>query len=151
MLFQGEKCIHRWHMQKSLAERSEITDEFFFTEKEFKQVQLNNKEIQVEGKIYDMVSIERIEGKVQVRAIHDSEEEKINEKFSNLLNDQSASDSDKEIYNQIQKLITLSYLLPTSDIHLILLENRIQHYRDHRFSSSKYHFELNCPPPELLA
>jgi len=79
------------------------------SESDFKKAQVDDHEVKVDGKMYDIARIETRKGKVFVFAKHDEAEDNLLSFVQEILN-RSANDK-KPVPNQVIQLLTLDFVL----------------------------------------
>ena len=77
LIYEVRQCFTQYEMLELINNSKKKQETFLLTPAEFKNKRINNHEIYIDGKLYDIVSKKHSEKNIQILAIHDSEEENI--------------------------------------------------------------------------
>ena len=143
--FVGRLAAIRTEMREQLKYLpEEKLTRFQFTEAEFKKARVEDHEIKVDGKMYDIARIMQQENTIIVLAIHDEAEDNLLAFLSEMVS-RSANDK-KPVPVQVEQLLTLSFL----PVSLAAPQNsfsEINHLTPYCNLSSTVYFTLELPPP----
>ncbi len=124
----------------------ELLERIELSEPEYRQVRVNEREIKVNGKMYDIGRLERMGGRVIVYAEHDKAEDNLMAFIHEILKRAAADDS--PLPAQLGKLLSLHYV-PAA---LMGLYTRGYEVLVHRFffdsRLSLFSTVQDTPPPE---
>lgn len=119
---------------------------FTFTESELKQVRVDEGEIKVKGKMYDIARMERADQNIIIYALHDVAEDNLlaflDEIARRPLEDKQAPPS------QLFQLITLTFIAPVQYTFTDKDENFRELNARYLRSSLNIHHEIESPPPQ---
>ncbi|MCE7861933.1 MAG: hypothetical protein DYG99_00170 [Bacteroidetes bacterium CHB5] len=129
--------------QLKLIPENQLT-RFQFTPEEFLKVRVEDHEIKVDGKMYDIARISELTDKIMVLALHDEAEDNLLAFLAEMVS-RSANDK-KPVPVQVEQLLTLSFLPPP----FIVFQNRIckiTHQTPYYKMYSAFFSALESPPP----
>ncbi len=114
---------------------------------EYSKCKLNKREMNYQGKLYDIKSVEIHADQVDVLVVHDKEEEGIKERIEILFQKKGAQE--KGFLTVLEKLSTLNYTCPGS--YFTLTPRMIRKYFTNSsegiLTSEK---EITTPPPKVI-
>ena len=120
------------------------------SEKEFIDYSLNDgEEIILQGKLYDIKQIERVEGKIKLTALNDSEEENLILSFMRFI--RSSNKNSKQIPIPLTNLLLLTYIAPTSTCFLFKLPPEKSSVEHCFFASKTFQSTISSPPPKQIS
>lgn len=117
---------------------------FTLTPEEFKQARVEDHEIKVNGKMYDIARVEVQDNLIQVYALHDEAEDNLLSFLSELVN-RSTNDK-KPIPDQLINLLALEFLLEKNSLPANCWQT-INHESAYRAKSSSTFYTNETPPP----
>ncbi|MBX2895210.1 MAG: hypothetical protein KF763_07200 [Cyclobacteriaceae bacterium] len=143
--FVGRLAAIRTEMreQLKLLPEAQLT-RFQFTPEEFVRVRVEDHEIKVAGKMYDIARVTEQADQVIVLALHDEAEDNLLAFLSEMVS-RSANDK-KPVPVEVEQLLTLSFL-PTSFITLQNTYTDISHTTPYKEFGSIVFFTCELPPP----
>jgi hypothetical protein len=115
--------------------------------KYFASIKDEGKEIELEGKMYDIKSVKITNGRVKIYALRDTKEENLLRCFSQFL-EHSNSDQ-KQIPDSFSKIVSLSFITPFTEPMCLLFECFIPFGLKKDFALVTYQNSLDTPPPKL--
>lgn len=125
---------------------SEELNLFEFTTEEFNKVKVNDAEIEVNGKMYDLARIESEGNRMKVYALHDETEDNLLAFIQEIVN--TAAEDNDPAPSEILNLITLDYL--TEDALFIagktVHQNHLTAYLDKLPTIEQ---RVETPPPRV--
>ena len=143
--FVGRLAAIRTEMREQLKYLPEAQlTRFQFTETEFKKAWLEDHEIKVDGKMYDIARVTEQANHIVVLALHDEAEDNLLAFLSEMVS-RSANDK-KPVPVEVEQLLTLSFL----PVSLTTPQNRyfkINHLTPYCKLCSTVYFTLELPPP----
>lgn len=131
------------HEQLKYLPEEQLT-RFQFTVTEFKKARVEDHEIKVDGKMYDIARVTKQADQILVLALHDEAEDNLLAFLSEMVS-RSANDK-KPVPVEVEQLLTLSFL----PVSLATPQNRyskINHLTPYCKSCSTVYFTLELPPP----
>lgn len=143
--FVGRLAAIRTEMREQLKYLpEEQLTRFQFTEAELKKAWVEDHEIKVAGKMYDIARITHQHNFIVVLALHDEAEDNLLAFLSEMVS-RSANDK-KPVPIQIEQLLTLSFL-PVAAIRLHNSYSEISHTTPYNKVCTEVFFTLELPPP----
>lgn len=114
---------------------------------EYSKCKLNKREMNYQGKLYDIKSVEIHADQVDVLVVHDKEEEGIKERIEILF--QKKGTQEKGFLTVLEKLSTLNYTCP--ETYFVLKPDRVKknfiNCSEGILTSEK---EITTPPPKVI-
>lgn len=143
--FVGRLATIRTEMREQLKYLpEEQLTRFKFTEAELKKARVEDHEIKVAGKMYDIARIMKQGNLIIVLALHDEAEDNLLTFLSEMVS-RSANDK-KPVPVQVEQLLTLSFL-PVSLTAPQNSYSEIKHLTPYYKLCSTVYFTLELPPP----
>lgn len=143
--FVGRLAAIRTEMREQLKYLpEEQLTRFQFTEAEFKKARVEDHEIKVDGKMYDIARIAEQGNSIIVLALHDEAEDNLLAFLTEMVS-RSANDK-KPIPIQVEQLLALSFL-PASGISLQNGFSEINHTTPYFKVCASVFFTQELPPP----
>ena len=124
-----------------------------FSKAEFNQLVFgdNNKELRLNGRLYDVVSIESNGGKISVAVEYDSKETELVETFGNLLSEQQEKDQNSSPLKIIIRHFQQDYIVLYERIHTF---NNLPVVKlcgvNNTYPSSSFVADNLTPPPQFF-
>ncbi|HRG07008.1 MAG TPA: hypothetical protein PLJ08_00410 [Cyclobacteriaceae bacterium] len=143
--FVGRLAAIRAEMREQLKflPEEQLTP-FQFTPEEFLKARVEDHEIKVDGKMYDIARVTEQADRVVVLALHDEAEDNLLAFLSEMV---SRSTNDKKpVPVEVEQLLTLSFL-PESFITLQNSVSEIIHTTPYKEFGSMVFFTCELPPP----
>lgn len=116
------------------------------TESDYKKVKVDDHEVKVEGKMYDIARIERRNGRVLVFAKHDEAEDNLLSFVQEILH-RSASDK-KPVPHSVIQLLTLDFVLIENELPKNCSVS-ITHASGYSKALYNYFPRIDSPPPQV--
>jgi hypothetical protein len=118
------------------------------TTEQYKTSKVDEHEVRVNGKMYDIARIKLIQNKVHVYCIHDKDEDNLIVFLSEII---SKPLKDKNnIPQPILKFLALSYLLPENVDVLLYVTEPVLNYATYRFTEITFQNRIKSPPPRVV-
>lgn len=114
------------------------------THEEFKRVKVDDHEVKVDGKMYDIARMVLKNDTIKIYALHDQAEDNLIA-FLNELIRRSTTDK-KQVPSQLVQLASLVFI-PCQQVEMTCRLLSIHHHTPYRFPSSDFITEVENPPP----
>ncbi len=115
LFYKLHQSLVQLEMRKLLNDKETTFQKITLSTREFYNKQICNNEITINGKLYDIKSHKIVGDQVQLFIIYDSKEESILKEIKGFLTE--SNQTNKDLPNQLQKLLTLNYIFPNK-IHI---------------------------------
>lgn len=113
----------------------------------YQQNRINAHEIRLGGKMYDIKSVNLKDGNAELLVINDSNEEKLNEDYNRLLNNNDQQNKKLPLF--FNQLLTLVYIKPAADPFLMIPQYRQQAFRLYAEILISHTTGISTPPPRI--
>lgn len=147
LLHQMQIGLVKYEMRQMLS-RTERSEKFIFSLSEYQMSKINEREILLNGKMYDVKSAVIAGNVVEVLAIHDTKEQSIIGKISEEIC--RGTCQDKRLPEQLVKLLVLLYNCPQTDSGLlaqIVCPCVFPAFSDCLVAQAS---DIPSPPPEII-
>jgi hypothetical protein len=112
----------------------------------------DNKEVVVNGILYDIVSITSYKGKTILTVLSDQQEQEIKKQFASTYDTQSTKSSNNNPIKLLKEFLALKFLNDTKECaDLFLNQNASLAYAEYSFSIKQVFLSQETLPPNLLA
>ncbi len=123
-VYKMQQSFVRYEMQQVLNNTETRFQKMRISLSDYKKNKINEAEIRINQKLYDVKSVNMLVDDVELLLINDKEEENILEEIKNFFGQHNQSSS--RIPDQLQELLSLDYLSPEKvrlllSLHLSLL------------------------------
>ncbi|MDZ4757184.1 MAG: hypothetical protein SGJ10_03465 [Bacteroidota bacterium] len=143
-----QQCYVQYDMHEKLKNDETAFEKFTLSRNDFEKGKINDDEIKINDRLYDIKSVNMIGDKVEFLAFNDTDEEAVLAKIKNIVN--ANSEQNTELPNQLIKLLSLIYLPANYCHHPVfagLQQNFFHNYSETIISHTS---EICSPPPELV-
>ena len=147
LFYKAQQAIVQKEMERDIDEIGTSSQKLSLTTKEYAVNKINDHEISISGKLYDIKSVKTLNGKIELVVINDTREEKILEDIKKLA--ETCNRHNKNLPNHCFNLLTLFYIFTeTADTshELLCLTTAFQNYSDVVISHQP---GIQSPPPKL--
>lgn len=139
--------VHR-EMEQALNNKATRFQQLTLSLSDFQKGKINDHEISIKGKMYDVKSIEIRGNKVELLVINDTREENILEDIKKSIN--TSNQQNKEHPYHFVKVLTLLYITPATDNIFLLEKNKQNIFRSPCEIIISYKPGISSPPPRLV-
>ena len=140
-------CVQR-EMEQALNNEGTLFQQLTLSLSDFQKGEINADEISINGKMYDIKSLEIRGDKVELLVINDTREENILEDIKKSIN--SSNQQNKEHPYHFVKVLTLLYITPVTDNIFLLEKNKQNIFRSPCEIIISYKPGISSPPPRLV-
>jgi hypothetical protein len=145
------KALHRWRIEHQIETSLHATDRFLFSATELQNYLVDDHELEINGQLYDIIHQEDLDGQILIYAYHDQDEEEMNRHLREGLNDNDAAKSEKSKTDCIQKLLSLTYVVPAAENQTAMSVRLDDQYSiTHNHICQFYLFQYFPPPEENM-
>ena len=140
-----QQCYVQYEMQELIHSKKANQEKLLLTEATFNEGIINNHEICIEGKMYDIISRIKKGSKIEIIAIHDVKEEIIVMSIKSAIG--INPHHNKALPNPVTKMITMIFISPAElqQTQAIITDQLI--YIDFSPAVSAPAVETTSPPP----
>jgi len=121
-------------------------EHIILTPEEFKTARVEDHEIKVNGKMYDIARIETIDETLHVFCVHDEDEDNLLSFLNAILN--NIQQDKQQVPHSITQFTSLQYLPVSSNICLNTSATEIDHSVIYTQSDYELHLPVIIPPPK---
>ena len=148
LFYQVQQYFVQYRMQQALNCNTSRFQKLTLTLDDFQNSKINNNEISLNGKMYDIKSIKTSDDTVELIVLNDTEEESIIEIIKRIVGNENQQN--RVLPNKLIQLLSLIYLSTTSQNNLLL--DGIQQIIFQSFCETivSHKTEIFSPPPELV-
>lgn len=143
--YQGKQFFLWREMRELIHEANAPVQHMTLSVSDYHKYKVNNSEISVEGKMYDVRSVKITNGTVELVVIHDSEEEKILEAIAKRVR---RNDPHNNVPDPLIELITSAYILPVNTWQLEIIDIEQIGFRPHISRVVMSITDITIPPPK---
>ncbi len=122
LIYKAQQYYVQNEMEESLNNKETIFQNLSLSLNDFQKDKVNDHEVSINGKMYDIKSINIKGNKVELLAVNDIKEESIIEKINRSLN--NGDQQNQELPNHIFKILTLFYISPTTGYNFLFQVKR---------------------------
>jgi hypothetical protein len=115
------------------------------TRAQFEESLIEDNEIRVDGKTYDVARIKKTGDSLYVYGMHDQAEDDLFSTISRLVADPLKNQ--KAIPQPVVKFMSLIFLVPSNETHFTVDEDLIENNIADKFSVNSLTLSVECPPP----
>jgi hypothetical protein len=145
--FWARLSVIRQEMRQQLRHRpDDQLTLLVLTQDEFKKARVDDHEVKVDGKMFDIARYEVENDTVKIYALHDRAEDNLLA-FVNELIRRSAHDK-KPVPTQLIQLVSLIFI-PCQQVELTHRQLSVHHHTPYRFPSTGFITEVENPPPRV--
>lgn len=146
MLYHLQKCWIQFETQEAIREGSLELEALSLSFNEFQKAKIDDGEMLLNGKMYDIKSV-TIEGEaVTLLAFNDTKEENVLEKIKQYINRKLPND---EVPLQLVKFFSLVFLTPVHN-HIVLFDQLNNHnFTYYSAIITSRSVDTFSPPPEI--
>ncbi|CAN5289489.1 hypothetical protein BH09BAC5_BH09BAC5_14270 [soil metagenome] len=148
LVYQFEQRFLQHEMTQELNNTETPFTNLTMSLSEFKRDKIGTHELLIHGELYDFKSVAIADNKVTLLVFHDSEEEEVIKKMSDLTGDSSQQKS--ELPRQILKLLTLTYICPFISDQFNVWEIPSNNFIPPCKNITSIISEIPSPPPKLV-
>jgi hypothetical protein len=112
LFYEVEQVYARWEMAEAMEEASLPQEQITLTAGEYNKCKIGDDELRLNGKMYDIRSVKKVDGKVIVTAVCDEYEGRVLDRISRVL--MGHDDGGKAIPSPLLELLSFVYLVPAS-------------------------------------
>ncbi len=147
LIFEVRQCFVQYEMLEMISRNKIKHESFLLTNSEYKKGSVNNHEIYIDGKLYDIVSKVKTKNNIHLIAIHDKEEENT---ISNIkLAIHNNTNQNTELPKSITGLNTLIFINQGYLQAYFFLPFKTLTYANFCASTSSPVIENTSPPPRI--
>lgn len=117
-----------------------------FSESDYEQTIVDDREVKADGKMYDVARIEKKGGKILVYALQDEAEDNLLSFVYSIFENDSGDE--KQIPNQVYQFITLSFLAPINTFAQPSFDFLSKGSTPYFVNESSFISSINSPPPK---
>jgi hypothetical protein len=133
-------------MRAALAERPDNELQLLkVTRAQFEEALIEENEIRVEEKTYDIARIKKIGDSLYVYCMHDQAEDDLFSTISKLVADPLKNQN--AIPKSVIKFMSLVFLIPLNETHFKIGEDLVENNIAKELSKSSLTLSVECPPP----
>ncbi|MEP7197078.1 MAG: hypothetical protein ABI851_11220 [Saprospiraceae bacterium] len=148
LFYQIKQCFIQYEIQLALENDSTQFQKLTLTLDDFQKYKINENEVSINGKMYDIKSIAISSDKLELIVINDEEEEDLIDKIKKTTS--SANRQNNTIPNKLVDLLSLNYISSTSLLNLLLNNAQQAIFNSVNDIIISYKSEISTPPPELV-
>jgi hypothetical protein len=143
-LYFVQLTLHHEQMQEAIKDLPENQlEKFSFTPEEFEKVKRNNREITVEGRMYDIANLQHINNIIIVWALHDEKEDSLLSLITHLVE----KPVEKGFPVQVFQFLGMMYVVPEFELKPVK-EVTNEFVTMYRMMISENTSGIQVPPPE---
>ncbi len=146
-LYQGGVSYVRFDMQHRLTAQQQGLETLTLSNDEFQKHLVEKSELDFNGIRYDVKSVQKMNGKVVVKALRDRHEERILAWVKEFT--KSNSNSSDTLTHQLSQLLSLSYFAQEPADVFFAIQGTLLRRPDFISSRIARALELATPPPEV--
>ncbi len=147
LVYKAQQYYVRNQMEESLNNKETIFQKLSLSLNDFQKDKINDHEVSINGKMYDIKSISIKKNKVELLAVNDLKEESIIEKINRSLND--GNQQNQELPNHLFKLLTLFYISPATDRNFLFQQKQQNIWQSLYEIIISHEPGISSPPPRL--
>jgi hypothetical protein len=148
LIYKMQQCYVKQEMQQTLNNSKTKFQKITLSLSEYQKSKINSHEISINGKMYDVKSVNILENNVKLLVINDSKEENILQKIKDFTNRTNQPNSD--LPNQLQQLLSLNYLSPEIKHFFFIPVFSINLFRQPNLNLVSNDSDIPSPPPKLV-
>lgn len=148
LFYNVEQVLVQIRMNERIHESSNSFETLILSKVLFEKVKVNASELEINGKMYDIKSLEQKNDQLVLKVLKDDDESLIINAIKRLM--QNSNRSKNNFPRQLQQLITFDYLQPSTQNYFILTENSIQFSRNLHFQLLLNYLSKTTPPPKIV-
>ena len=135
------------HKQHRLLEKQKCLSELLvIDELQYQQHSRGKDELEVGGKVYDILSVKKVNCTLYITAVHDKAEEDVLHKISLLAG--GAQQERAPVPEMLMKLLSFVYLLPEPYSITPVFPAKKEIYAHHKVSLTHRNISVVSPPPD---
>ena len=124
-------------------------DIFKLTEEQYQESIVEEGEIKVDGKMYDVARVSHMNGFVKVYCLHDEKEDNLFALLDEIVS--KPIKSKDSIPQSVFEFIGLIFIEPTAFLNFSIAESESGKHSTYHFSSKTIFSESSTPPPRLIS
>lgn len=137
--------IHEESRQAISALPGSQLEKFYFTKVAFQRARVDDREIRVEGKMYDIAFIRNVDDGLMVFALHDDAEDDLLAFISEVMSNASKDGKAPIVFSQFT---SLQFVLNCFEWNPVVLFDEIKHHTSIQNSLVEISPAIQTPPPQ---
>ena len=147
LIYKTEQYCVQNEMEESLNSKETIFQKLSLSLNDFQKDKINDHEISINGKMFDIKSISVKGNKVELLALNDSKEESIIENINKSGN--NGDQQNQELPTRLFKLLALFYISPSTDHNFLFYKKQQNILQSLCEIFISYKSGVSSPPPWL--
>lgn len=144
--YEVEQAVVHYRQHRALTQHRFVQDVLVMSEDQYLQQREGEDELQVQGRIYDVLAVKKVNSTMYITAVRDKEEEDVLHRIAALVGGLQQQQS--TVPDVLMKLLSFVYLLP--DVYSVppLFGSPQQVYAPFTVLLSDRHLSVVPPPPD---
>ncbi len=147
--YQAQQYLMKQHMLKVVHNPNSLTTKLSLSFVDYQSATINQHEISLHGKLYDIKDLKIVKDKVELEVINDTGEENIIDDISETVSKNEDSKS-KDVNGKLIEFLGLFYIVPSIPTWHCFSGDADNEYNCYHESGVSRTPEKYVPPPEVI-